>query len=1267
MKLSWMVIVLCLSLAMLVGSGQAATGQAPARPTAQLAELPDDFRQLLDVPLLFVKRHSYTGIHIYDTFYRWPANGAGGGIYVLENPAAPRAQWKTRAVIDPKTPGTLGGGVYSHPELSWDARKVLFCYQHEPNASTCIFEIGIDGQGLRRLSDPSGTFDSYKGRGGGQHDVAPAYLPDGRIVFLSTRPSGLVPCNNTGVAILHVMNADGSDLHPISVNNVNEFDPAVLPDGRILHGRWEYVDKNALTIQSLWAINPDGTQETSVFANNMVFPEAVLDARPVPNSHLIVGTLAKHNSSPRGSIGFIDPHKGKNNPAAITNLEHPNDPTHDRGDSCEPWPLNKDVVIFSGRPKGQARNLLEMIDRAGRRVPFLADAHICLHSPMLVKPRPTPRVIPDSTDRQAKTGKFFVQDIYKGLTPLAPPYKGGESALYKGGENALSPPYKGGVGGVGVKRGDIKWLRVLEETSRVSPSPGGAQPYNQTFLVSAALAFSVKNYLGIVPVDEDGSCHFEVPAGRAVYFQALDGDHRLVHGMRTFVQAAPGTTRACIGCHEQKSTVPDVRAGYQSLKRPLHRLKPESWGSGYVDYPGMVQPILDKHCVSCHGGSDGIAAGLDLSGGWTEHFSISYENLVNRRQTQLVAYWIAGIDCMNGTAFWSSQIFPPRSHGSGAAPLAELLVKGHHGFIPNLSRTERDLLMAWIDSNGLYHGTWDYTDNGCAIKNWAATKQALTAEMQKAGCLKCHGDGKQAFTFENDWINLQDPHFSRILRAPLASTPPSPPLGKGGIEDGFGLGLCRNRKLTDRRLKLLWSGYAHAVLPLDKFPKVALQPRSTEGKPVVSFTSNADPHYQNVLAIIRKARAQALASPRQDMPGADVSAGACRHFNPPPVPDTPAIFEAKLDDDGVVQLAWERSARTIGLDMELHRGAQANFQPNDKTLLAETGLFRGTDREAPAGQQHYAVVFVSGEERSKPVYASINVPPAPKPPAPSGLKAQPGSHSVRLEWQAPRDSLPGYHVYRQKAGDQAMKKITSQPVRQTSFIDAGLEPKVPFTYLVRAVGPRGGESEPTATVTAAATVIQEPVFTAPLARDANGLLFGNEALPGRTHGGARLSDGVLTLKPAGFVTFPRRDEFDLNQALSVECWVKFDQQGKMPVIISAGLWNQSGWFVQWLGQQWRWHVAGLDCDGGKPALGPWTHLAATFDGKTARLFENGVLVAEKTGTPRPNPWSGDLFIGQYSGQPGPEFQVHGAITGVRIYHRPLTAEEAAAGARERPK
>jgi hypothetical protein len=1183
-----------------------ALGNPPA-PTEQAA-IEKAMRARLDAPLLFVKRHSYTGIHIYDTFYKWPPGG--GGIYVLENPSAPKDRWKVRAVIDPSTPGTLGVGVYTHPELSWDAKRLLFCFKGEPQGSTSIYEIGIDGTGLRRITDPTPACSCYKGSHGGQHDIAPAYLPDGRIVFLSTRPSGLVPCNNTGVAILHVMNADGSDIHPISVNNVNEFDPAVMPDGRVLFGRWEYVDKNALTIQSLWSVNPDGTQETAVFANNMVFPEAILDARPVPGSHLIVGTFAKHNSTPRGSIALIDPRIGKNGPQAIINLEHPENPTCDTGDSCEPWPVGPDLFLFSGRPAGAKRNVLEMMDRSGHRFVLMDDPEICLHSPMLVKPRPAPLVLADTTDRRATTGRFFVQDIYQGLK--------------------------------GVKRGEVKRLRVLEETSRISPTTMGGSPYNQVFLVSAALAFSVKNYLGVVPVDENGSAYFEVPAGRAVYLQALDAEGRLIQSMRTFVQAAPGATRSCIGCHEHKASTPRNDGLREILGRTPSRLEPESWGSGFLDFPTMVQPVLDKHCVRCHGGPEGIGGGMDLSGGWTEHFSISYENLANRRETQLVAYWIAGIDCMNGTALWSSQLFEPRGHGSGAAPLAKLLVEGHEGRIPNLSRRERDLLMAWIDSNGLYHGTWDYNAHGCAIRDWNSLKAALTARMDAAGCLKCHGEGGRIAYFENDWINLKDPEFSRILRAPLAA----------GAE-GFGLGMCRQRKVDPRRqrIHLLWNGYAHAVQPPEAFAKHPVLPPDPSGPPAVSFASTADPHYQAMLTLIRQARDQTLAAPRIDMPGAERIAGQCRQFVPPPLPEVAPPLQATIGADGVVHLAWERSARTIGLEAELHRSDRPDFTPDQKTLLVRTGLGAYTDASPPAGTQHYALVMFSGVRGSKPSRVALAVPVPPAPPAPTGLRTLPASGAIRLAWQAPRPGLAGYHVYRGKPDAAHMVKLTQEPVRQTSFADAAVEVGAPYAYAVRSVSLRGVESDPTPPVMASATVIQEPVFVAQSDKGIHGVLHGGGTLAATLHGTARVLDGEIDLRQGGYVSFAHDERFDLGQPLSIECRVWFDEPGNMPVVVSCGSWNQAGWFLQRIGGQWRWHVGGLDCDGGQPVDKQWHHVIGTYDGRTARLYVDGKQVAEKSGPFNQTVWPGELCLGQYSAQPGPPYQVRGRIAGVKLYHR----------------
>jgi len=1186
----------------------------PARAGEPAAVSPADRQRLvaqLDAPLLFVKRHSYTGIHIYDTYYKWPPGG--GGIYVLENPAAPRAAWKIRPIIDPTTPTSLGLGVYTHPELSYDARRLLFCFKGEPTGSTSIYEIGVDGQGLRRVTNPEPLCNCHKGSGGGLHDIAPVYLPDGRIAFLSTRPSGLVPCANSGVSTLHVMNADGSDIHPISVNNLHEFDPAILPDGRILFGRWEYVDKNALTIQSLWTINPDGAQETALFANNMVFPEAVLDARPIPDSRLIVATLAKHNSTPRGSIALVDPRVGKNAPQAIINLEHPDDPTFDRGDSCEPWPLSDEAFVFSGRPAGSKRNVLEMIDRRGTRFVLLEDPEICLHAPMLIKPRPMPASVADTVDRRATTGRFFVQDVYRGLD--------------------------------GVRRGDVKWLRVIEETSRVSASPGGKQPYNQTFLVSAALAFSVKNFLGVVPVEADGSAYFEVPAGRALYLQALDGDGRLVQSMRTFVQAAPGTTRSCIGCHEYKFGATSGPAPVEHLAREPRRLRPEAWGSGYVDYPSMVQPVLDRHCVRCHGGQEGIAGGLDLSGGWTEHFNISYENLVNRRETQLVAYWIAGIDCMNGTALWSSQIFPPRSHGSGAAPLADLLVKGHDERLKDLSRAERDLLLAWIDTNGLYHGSWDYTRSGCAIGDWGEIRGSVSEALAKAHCTRCHS------LVENDWINLRQPELSRVLRAPMAAG-----------QDGVGLGLCRDRVVDPKkpRLRLLWNGYAHAVQPPEKFPREPIAAHDTSGPAVVSLASTADANYRAILDAIRSGRRRALANPRVDMPGAVVVAGACRTFNPPPLPDPLPKLQATVQPDGAVTLSWERSARTIGLAAELHRAAQPQFTPGEATLLSDSTLGQFVDADAPVGRQHYALVFLSGKQRSQPAYAALDVPPPRPPAAPSELRAVPGSYTVKLQWEpASDDPTIAYHVYRGRHGNAPRERLTEQPIRATTFADATAAVGVTSSYAVRAVSRRGLESPASPTVAAAATVVYGPVFAATFAGPAQATLDGGAALPGILRPPARLAGGLLELRQGGTISFPNRTEFGLQQPLSLECWVWFDRKSPMPIVASCGHWRTAGWFLQWIGGRWRWHVGGVDCDGGAPALGRWMHVVGTYDGRdTLRVFQDGRQVAQSQGPINRTAWPGELRIGQYS-DVKPEFQVLGLISGVRLFHRVLDLGEIA--------
>jgi len=1136
--------------------------------------------EMLDAPLLFVKQHPYFAGHIYDDFYTWHP---GGGIYVLENPAAAAPGRRVRPIIDAGTNETLGPGVYRDPDLSWDARQIVFACKPAADAVTSVYTIGLDGSNARRLT----ASDQH-------HDITPAWLPDDRIAFISTRPRALVPCFNSGVGTLHTMNADGSGIRSISANNVNEFDPSLMPDGRILYGRWEYIDKTALYMQSLWTTSPDGRMEEALYANNLARPTALLDARAVPGSRNVIAALTPHNGQAVGAIGMIDPALGKNDLPAVFNFTPEYPVAMDQGlavGPCDPYPLSEDEVLISNNAIG-GHGILELIGRDGSRDLVYCDAEISCYAPMLVKPRRRPPVVTPQTEPDA-SGRFLVTDVYQGLD--------------------------------GVERGTIKQLRVVEETARTSGIPPGGRWWNQAFLISWQGAYIVKNILGVVPVHEDGSAYFEAPPGRALYFEVLDAEGREIQRMRTFVQAAPGATRSCIGCHEQKKSAPPA-AGHLSLafRQEPAKPQPESWGSGYVDYPSMVQPILDTYCVRCHGGAEGIGKGIDLSGGWTWAFNISYESLIKHRLTGF-------LNCNNGSVH-TAQILPPRTIGSGAAPLAEILIRKH----PEISRPERDLVLAWMDTNSNYYGTWDYTPQATcdAILN-AGT--SLAGAMQEAGCTACHPAGH----IGNDWINLQTPQWSRILRAPM-------PQEKGRL----GLAMCRARKarvgypLVDQR-----------VQP----PDVILESRQpawdSSGEPHVTIASSDDPHYQAMLGIIRRARAEALARPRVDMPGAEIVPGECRLQSPLPVPEAAPALSAHLRPDSAVQLAWPRTAEIIGLQYELHRGSGAEFTPGADTQIALTTAGRYVDLLPPAGRQYYALVVTSGAQRSQPTWTSLEVPP-PAPPEPvHDLMAEPRPGEIALLWRGP--DWPGvrYDVYRTQAGSDAAVKLTAEPLDATAFSDLDVELGKRYAYVVRAIDRRGSLSLPAPSVEAAPLAeIKEPLWRTDFGSLPEAVRRDAGRVRGRLHGGAKIDDGVLELGEQGFATFEPLPEFEHRKTFTLECWVRLDRESAMPVVVAAGAFTARGWFLQRYGSGWRWHLSPLSCDGGRPMVGRWTHLAGTYDGRQACLYQDGKLVGTANGLPVRAPWNGPLVLGQYSSQQ-PSFQVHGGLTGVRLYDRALRAAE----------
>jgi hypothetical protein len=224
-------------------------------------------------------------------------------------------------------------GVFGRFDLSFDATRVVFSYAAKDSRYR-IYEIDIDPQtGLRAPGDSFRqlTFDDAEEAdtmkhyadshcGTGYHDLDPIYLPNGKIMFASTRSQRSVLCNPTTVTTLHVMDADGKNITCISQGQVNEISPCVLDDGRVIYMRWEYVDKGFGNVQSLWAIRPDGSGSDHVYKNNIICPGAMLHARSIPGSLKIVTTAAGHHGGLHGPIVLADNRRHRRTADAMENL-----------------------------------------------------------------------------------------------------------------------------------------------------------------------------------------------------------------------------------------------------------------------------------------------------------------------------------------------------------------------------------------------------------------------------------------------------------------------------------------------------------------------------------------------------------------------------------------------------------------------------------------------------------------------------------------------------------------------------------------------------------------------------------------------------------------------------------------------------------------------------------------------------------------------------------------------------------------------------------
>ena len=742
-------------------------------------EAPDGLRELQRDVLLFdlgkllaIRRHEIHASHVYT--YHYEGFRAGGGLYVVD---ARRPEAEPRLLVESPT------GQILDCDLSYDGKVALFSWRRKQDEGYHLWRIHVDGTGLTQLTD------------GVRHDYNACWLPDGGIAFLCTRSPQFAYCWHAPVGVVHRMNADGTGIRTLSANYLNDFTPYVLDDGRIIYSRWEYVDRPAIPIQGLWTVNPDGTGLSQYFGNRVLSPGTFMEARSIPGTTKIICTMTGHNGPTRGALGIIDRTKGDNSQDAITNItpDTPVPPVN-RGNgntggtkpySC-PLPLDSIRFLCSARGPVLARTYDGSCRSAALPAP---GGGMQWFNAQPVRPRPRPPVIPSQLPENPEPmATLYLQDVYVGLEPH-------------------------------VQRGAIAAVRVVREMEK----PIRIDPRYRAFgfqfpVISCGATYAGKEVLGDAPLEADGSVAFRVPAGRPVYFLAIDKQGRAVQRMRSFTHLMPGERQGCVGCHEPRSQSSHTLHSAAYATKPRDLVPPE-WGLGGFDYSRVVQPVLDKHCVGCHSPTD-APKGLDLTGGKTDFFNVSYDCLAREHQGRAGSPYVSWIPTYNGHEQNILQI-TPNTWGSPASKLAIVVLSGHpdEDGKPRhrLTDAERRRILAWIDINVPYYGTSEtaYPSNPGCRRLYPKNLDKVLADVAKRRCAACHKGGKVP---RRVWTRITEPHLNPFLLAPLAKA-------------AGGSGKC--------------------------------------GKPI--FESTDDPDYKVILATFKPITDQLGRVPRMDMPDARAS------------------------------------------------------------------------------------------------------------------------------------------------------------------------------------------------------------------------------------------------------------------------------------------------------------------------------------------------------------------------------------------------------------
>lgn len=654
-------------------------------------------------------------------------------------------------------------GIIRDPNLSFDAKTLIFSMRD--NFSTDdnhLYKMNLADRQVQQITF-SPTID---GKTLPCSDTEPCFAPNGEIVFQSTRCGHLDVCWVHPTSNLYTCDVNGQHIRRLAFDQVRTLYPQLLDDGRIIYTRWEYNDRNPFFLQSLFAMNPDGTAQAAFYGNNSEYPAALIHSRGIPGTGKVISVIAGHHVLQKGKLAIIDSSKGSEGNVGIEYVagaspdgkpgRQPSN-IHSEYDRWSydlfgqvgpqwqyPYAFDENHYLVAFNPEGY--HFLKgpfsvpfgvyYMTAEGKRELLAFDWSTSCGQAIPLMPRKQPPAKPSEVDWNRTSGEFFVQNVYAG------------------------------PGLEGVKKGTIKRLRVVALEYRaagvsknLNRGPAGTSHINTPVAIDNG-SQDVKHVLGEVDVEEDGSAYFEVPARNAVYFQLLDGTGRCVQTMRSWTMVMPGERVGCVGCHENKSDTGRTAAKRPvALTRPAQKLQPladqpphpllvlleeegplenvSSFlgvnqprsldGKAAVDgfsYEQMVQPIWDRHCITCHQGNvndpdtkkrsplsltgevASFPQGRELAG--FREFTQSYVALTARGNCTPLVNWVHPESM--------AAMLSPSSCGSTQSELMNYLEPAHYAV--QVTDADRRIVACWIDLAVPFCGsyaqanTWNRQERG---------------------------------------------------------------------------------------------------------------------------------------------------------------------------------------------------------------------------------------------------------------------------------------------------------------------------------------------------------------------------------------------------------------------------------------------------------------------------------------------------------------------------------------------------------------------------